>query len=218
MGQEPQRHAQGNRVGVAGGDAAINVAGQRHRATALGKEQIPFAGLGRFVVAHPGRLGSPGEPAEVAPGRRQRRLMPHGSGDNQGGVVGHIISVPEPANVAGRCGAQVGERANGQPAVRMMLEQRGHDALGNGSIGRIEVGAATLFFDDAPLGLERVVANLQKRHTLGFEPEDQVEFRHGHRVNVRGVIEIGVGVAVAARGPDEVAVLIITNGRAAPEH
>jgi len=203
---------------VAGGDAAVDAARKRHGAEAFRKDQFAFGGLRGFTPPVAGRNGCPRHPAEMPPGRRERGLMRHSPGDHERGVVGHVVGVPEPANVGGGGRAQVGELADGQPAVRVVLEQPGHDAFGQGAVGRVEIRGAALFFDDAALGLEGVVADVQERHALGFEPEGKVELSRGDGVHVGGVVEIGVGIVFAAHGMNEVAVLIIADGRAAPEH
>ena len=172
--------------------------------------------LGRDVARH--RLLRLRHAAEVALHHLHRRGRVEIAGDDEHGVLRHVVGLVEVAHVLDARRLEVGHAADHLVLVGVGRERRVVDDLGEASVGRAVDALPALFLHHAALARERRLLDLERGHPIGLEPQRQRQVVRRHRLPVVGRILVGRGVALAADRGDERLVLILGDVLAALEH
>ncbi|OMP13857.1 hypothetical protein COLO4_00799, partial [Corchorus olitorius] len=202
-----REHQQRQRIAVIG--LQIADARQRGRTEGQGHQGL----LGRLLdldaadadlrrlgarLAH--RHGACGNAAVVLLGPGADLGNVHITGNDDGGIAGHIPAAVEIAHVAGRQGVQIAHPADHGPVVGRGHEGRRHQLLHEHG-ARLVLGAhAALFLDDLDLLLELAVGPVVVGEAVGFELHHVFQPAGRNLLVVARVVAAGESVLLAAQG------------------
>jgi len=163
--------------------------------------------LWRGLTRRPGRGGNPAKgPLDSLEGVAGA----HVADDADHGVVGTVV-LPEEVGGAGGCGCvDVGHRADGGVAVRVIGAEDQSSHLGHCSpVGDVVVALPLLLLDDLPLGLDAALGEMvgEGGEPIGLQPQREVEGAQADGLEVVRPVEPGGGVDGAAEGLEHLQVL-----------
>ena len=124
-------------------------------------------------------------------------------GDDQRGVIGHVVGGVEVDDVLNRRLVQFLDRADGALLVGRVIERAGEQRQAGERVRHVGVAQVVLFVDDGALVVEVGLVDDQRGQAVGFDPERQRELVRRQRRVVDGHVGVGVGVERAAGALDQ---------------
>ena len=155
-----RRHHVSNRDGRQGSKFLDNIAAAFFRL-------LRFRGIGKFR----GRPGRNIAEMFVSKGKSLRKI--HISKNQQYRVIGNVISAEKRLDIGQACRVQIGEVTVKIMSVRPIAKRdRRHIKPWKAAVGLIHYVDAHLFFHNVPLVAEIFIIDLERAHTVGFEPQN----------------------------------------------
>ena len=203
VGQRLRHHEHRIRIGMA---VVGRLVRHHHRRQRPGLLEVDPALLGvhrllRDVARH--RRRRLGDAGEVLIHQADRVVRLEVAGDQQRGVVRHVVGVVERADIINGRRIEVVHAADHRVLVGMHVEGMKADQLVQQAERRILDAHAALFLHHLALGDEGLLVHAQARHAIGFHPQRQRQVlrRNGLMKHRRVLVGIGVGLATN-RGDD----------------
>ena len=114
-------------------------------------------------------------------------------------------------------GSQVRQFADGCPAVGVLGEEFCGHFLEDIAI-RLVFPHTQFFFNDLTFGVKSILVDLEEAHSLGFQPQGQLDLVGWKRFMVDCLVKTGVGVTGAAHFPEQVKMVFFADTVRAFEH
>ena len=137
---------------------------------------------------------------------------------HQGRVVGHVEGVVKLLHIGERGAFEVLDRADGQVFIRVEPIRVGQYGFAHQAIGLVLIAHAALFPDHVAFLGEVLLADVERSHAVGLEPQHTFQVIGGEGLPIDGLVEGGVGVDLAAGLTNQAHVLLGGDVFRAAEH
>ena len=138
--------------------------------------------------------------------------------EHHGRVLRHVIGAVELAHVIDRRRLQILHAADRRVHVGMNRERLGVDDLVQAAVRLVVDAHPALFLHDVAFRRERVLVYPQRRHSIGFEPQDHRQVLRRQRFPEHRFIVGRIGIALAADAGNHRRVLLRPDVFRALEH